>query len=178
MRVSILEPTWYVLRVATGHELHTAELLRQKGYEEFTPSYVVRRQWVDRIKQIHLALFPGYIFCRCDPEMSSKAVMTPGVLRIVSFCNQPAVITEEQISTLKALVASGLKPRPWPYLHCGDMVELQAGPLRGARGRVVCCDDECKLVVSIELLQRSVAVTVDREWVSPDRPSRTAARQA
>jgi transcription antitermination factor NusG len=160
---------WYALEVRSSRELSVARLLRARGYEEFAPCYRVQRKWVDRTKVVDVPYLPGYVLCRYDAANNAKIVAIPGVISIVKFCREPAVVPEEEILSLKIVAESALGVHPCPFLSCGQRVEINSGPLQGARGKVVRVQKDYKLVVSIELLQRSVAVSLDQRWVAPSQ---------
>jgi transcription antitermination factor NusG len=158
---------WFGVRTRPNFEKIVATSLRAKEYEEFLPACITRRRWADRVKNIESPLFPGYLFCRFDFRRRHPVITTPGVLYIVGVGGQPVPVPDEEIASLRTVVDSRLSLQSWPYLRIGEAVEIDGGPLRGARG-VVLDDSDCsRLVVSVSLLQRSVAVKIDRRWVVP-----------
>jgi transcription antitermination factor NusG len=161
------EYPWYVLRVKAGREKSVASLLRSKGFIEFLPLYVSCRRWSDRTKQIDLPLFPGYVFCRFDAYHRLPLLTTPGVSHILGMGGIPEPADEEEIAALQCVVRSGLLLQPWPFLRVGERVTLQEGPLRNVQGVLTEIKGARTLIVSITLLQRSVAVRVDRAEVRP-----------
>lgn len=159
---------WYAIRVRAKSEIITSNALRQKGYEEFVPLYHSRRKWSDRIKDVEAPLFPGYVFCRFDPLQRLLPILTiPRVVHIVGAGKSPLPIAEEEIASIRSVVSVGLDPQPWPFLDVGRRVRLERGPLSGIEGIVIQVGTKNRLIVSVELLQRSVAVEIDRSWVSP-----------
>lgn len=141
-------------------------MLRYKGYDPFLPSYKVQRRWSDRTKETELPLFPGYVFCRLDPANRLPVLTATGVVGIVGIGKTPQPIEEREIEAIRAVIESGLASRPWPFIHRGDRVRVEYGPLRGVEGYVTSADDGERLVVSVTLLQRSIAVELDPAWVS------------
>ena len=142
--------------------------LRSKGYEDFLPVFQARRRWSDRYKNIEVPLFPGYSFCRFNPSRRLPILTTPGVMHVVGIGPGPVPVPDEEIESLKTAAASHLPLEHWPFLNAGQQVRVEDGPLRGAWGIVVASGDEPdKLIVSISLLQRSVAVEIERGWVCP-----------
>lgn len=171
-RVVVSEETpgllpWFAVQVRTKHELAIADCLRAKGYEHFLPLYKCRRTWSDRIKEVQLPLFPGYLFCRFDPHARLPILKTPGVVQVVGNGRTPTPVDDLEVAALQTLVASGLPNQPWPFLQTGDRVQIQAGPLRGLEGLLVAFKGNCHLVLSVSLLQRSVAVEIDSAFVVP-----------
>jgi transcription antitermination factor NusG len=155
--------------VRPRHERVAALNLRMRGFEEFLPVYRSRRQWSDRIKEIDLQLFPGYVFCRFAYDARLAVRTTPGVIAIVGFGKEPCPVPETEIAAIQAVVASGFAAQPWPYLETGQRVRIEYGCLEGVEGIVVRDKDLCRVVVSVEILRRSVAVEIDRELVRPVR---------
>lgn len=159
---------WYALRIQSKLATTTAACLRGKGYEEFLPLYSVRRHWSDRIKQMDLPLFPGYIFCRFDPRDRTLPVLTtPGVIGIVGAGRKPIPIAEDEIESVRKIIRSGLAVLPWPFLRVGCRVYIEHGPLAGLEGIVISAEKTWRIVVSVSLLQRSVAAEIDRDWARP-----------
>jgi transcription antitermination factor NusG len=159
---------WYAIRVQAKLEKVASDVLRQKGFEQFLPLYRAKRVWSDRVKELDLPLFPGYLFCRLDlSERLLPLVTTPGVLGIVSAGRDPVSIPDQEIALVQAVVRSGLPAMPWPALSAGSLVLIERGPLAGVEGLVLDADKKCRLIVSVSMLQRSVAVEIQREWVRP-----------
>lgn len=153
---------WYALQIRAGQEKSVSAGLRGKGHEEFLPLYQTFRHWSDRVKQIEVPLFPGYLFCRFDPlDRLVPVVTTPGVIRIVSFGRTPIPVAEAEIEAVHRVVHSGLAAEPWPFLSSGCRVAIERGPLAGLEGILTRLAGGHRLVVSVNLLQRSVAVQVD-----------------
>jgi transcription antitermination factor NusG len=145
--------------------------LRRKEIDEFLPTYKVRRRWADRIKTLDLPLFSGYLFVKLDLERRAAALTIPGVLHLVGAGSVPSPIDDREIAALQALVESQLAVQPWPFLAVGERVRVQEGPLRNVEGIVTEVKGGHRLVVSVTLLQRSVAVEIDRTSVTPVTPA-------
>ena len=159
---------WYAIRTQSKFESPVSAALRGKGYQEFLPLYHSRRRWSDRVKELDLPLFPGYVFCRFDLRDRLLPILTtPGVVAILGAGKTPVPISAEEIAAVRAIVCSGLPARPWPCLTCGSRVLIEYGPLAGIEGIALRVDKVFRLVVSVHLLQRSVAVEIDRDWVRP-----------
>lgn len=167
MQLTSFDGSWFALQIKAGHERATALMLRHKGYEEFLPLCKVKRRWSDRIKEIQVPLFPGYLFCQFSPHVGAPIITTPGVIRIVGIGKTPVAVSDEEISAVQRLVKSGLNTQPWPYLRVGQTVRIESGPLEDLEGIVLVIKNHHRLIVSVSLLQRSVAVEIDRDWVSP-----------
>lgn len=158
---------WYALCVKPRHEKAAAAALRFKGYEEFLPLYRSRRRWSDRFKEVELPLFAGYVFCRFDARLRVPVLTTPGVLRILGCGRESVAVPDSEIEALKTVVRSRLPAEPWPYLAVGCRIGVEDGPLRGIQGTLLEIKGRERLVLSVALLRRSIAVEVDRRWVTP-----------
>ncbi|MGP8246918.1 MAG: transcription termination/antitermination protein NusG [Bryobacteraceae bacterium] len=159
---------WYAIRTQSKFENLVSTALRGKGYQEFLPLYHSRRRWSDRIKELDLPLFPGYVFCRFDVrERLLPILTTPGVVSILGAGKTPVPVSDDEIAAVQAIVRSGLPARPWPCLTFGSRVLIEYGPLAGLEGFALRVDKVFRLVVSVQLLQRAVAVEIDRDCVRP-----------
>jgi transcription termination/antitermination protein NusG len=158
---------WYALYVRSRHEKVVEGGLRGKGYTAFSPFYRTKRKRVDRIAEIDVPLFPGYVFCLFDSTKRLPILTTPGIVGIVGPGNRPEPVDDTEIASIRTLALSGRPVQPWPFLRSGQRVRLQAGPLVGAEGIFLRVKDEYHLIVSVTLLQRSVSVMVEKESVSP-----------
>jgi transcription termination/antitermination protein NusG len=154
---------WYAIYVKSRHEKNVASTLASRGYESFLPTYLKRRK---DSKKSDLPLFPNYVFCRLKPSEKMPVITAPGVFSIVSSSGLPASIPEAEIESIRRMLKSGLDPAPWPYVKEGQQVCMTSGPLRGVEGVVVNESHHRWLVVSVKLLQRSVAVKVERQYIS------------
>jgi transcription antitermination factor NusG len=160
---------WFAVRVRSNHERLAIAHLRERGYEEFAPCYKSERRWSDRKKQIDQFLFPGYIFCRFDPGERLPILTAPGVVDVVGFGKVPEPIPHDEIERVRRMVESGLLVTPYPYVQLGQAVLIERGPLAGVEGILAEVKGKLRLVVSINLLQRSVSADVDRHSVRPIR---------
>lgn len=157
---------WFALQVRTRYEAGVAGYLHGKGYEYFLPMHKARKRWSDRIKEVNSPLFPGYLFCRFDPLNRLPILKTPGLTQIVGYNHVPVAVDQEEINAIRTLVASGLPNHPCSFLELGNRVRIEEGALRGLEGVLLEVKGKRKLILSITLLQRSVAVEIDSEAVS------------
>ena len=160
------EPNWFAVRVKSKHEKAAANAFRGKGYEELLPLYE-RRKGRGTVKRTHIPLFPGYVFCRFDPRYRLPVLTTPGVLYVVSNGATLSSIDEAEIEAIRRCVQPKANPQPWSYLREGQLVEVRSGPLCGLRGLLLVVKGQRRLVVSVELLRRSVAAELDSCCVVP-----------
>jgi transcription antitermination factor NusG len=158
---------WYAIRARTKFERFVAESLIGKGYEVYLPLYRSRRRWSDRIKELDLVLFPGYLFCRFDVNNRLPILKTPSVVSIIGKGKEPIPISQSEIEAIRTIVSSGLPVLPWPQLAVGSRVLIEQGPLQGVEGVALDVKKKFRLFVSVSLLQRSVSVEIDRDWVRP-----------
>ena len=161
---------WFALQVRPRFERIVASALLAKGYEGFLPLYRCKRRWSDRIKEIELPLFDGYMFCRFDVTKRLPILVTPGVIRVVGIGNNPTPVDEDEIAAIFSIVMAGAQAEPHPYLRVGQRVRIERGTLSGVEGILLAEKKPARLVVSVTLLQRSVAVEIDEAWVSPVGP--------
>jgi transcription antitermination factor NusG len=164
---SIAGPQWFALRVKSRCEKTVAAIARNNGFEVFLPAYVSRRRWSDRIKSIEVPLFPGYVFCRLESQRRFPLLMLPGTLHIVGIGKIPVPIEDHEIAAIQSIVQSGLVAEPWPFLEVGQWVRLEAGPLTRIQGILIGTVTDQRVIVSVSLLKRSVAVSVQHYGVTP-----------
>jgi transcription antitermination factor NusG len=136
------------------------------------------RRWSDRVKETEVPLFPGYFFCRMNPYNRLPILTTPGVMQIVGVGKTPVAVEEQEIAAIQRAGKSGIPIMPWPYMEVGHLARIKEGPLKGLTGIVVKIKSGAKLVLSVGLLQRSVAVEIDRSWISEAASGAPAANMA
>lgn len=165
---------WFALTVKPRHEFKVLTGLSSlDNVEGFLPTYKDKRFWSDRTKILDVPLFAGYVFARFEAkDLRMPVLRLGGVKSIVGFGGDPMALADSEVESVKSMVSSGFPMRQWPFLRAGQRVKVEHGPLRGAEGVIVSQKDEWMMVVSIELLQRSVAVVLDRATL---RGIRTAA---
>ena len=158
---------WYALHVHARKEQLVASQLQTRNLECFLPTYKSLRKWSDRTKEIQQALFPGYVFCRFDYENRQPVVMTTGVTQVVGTGKVAIPIADSEIGALQVAVSSGIPAQPWPYLRTGEYVQINYGHLAGLQGILVNFKGNHRVVLSVTLLQRSLALEVELDWLSP-----------
>jgi transcription antitermination factor NusG len=152
---------WYGIRTRSNRERIAATTLNDRGYEPFLPVYRVRRCWTDRVVTTELPLFPGYVFCRFDHKQRLPIITTPGVVSIIGFGDQPAPLLDEEIEAVRAIITSGIAAEPAPFMREGQRIRVTHGPLKSLEGTLVRKKSSWRLLISVQLLQRSVSVEVD-----------------
>jgi transcriptional antiterminator NusG len=157
---------WFAIQVRPNAEHATLAALQSKEYEAYLPTYRCKRQWSDRVRTLNLPLFAGYLFCRFNSAIQTSIISTPGVLRILGLGSTPLPVDDSEIISLRAIVAAdNVHFYPWPKLEVGSNVCIRAGPLRGVVGTLRLIKDQQTLIVSVPLLQRSVAVEIQADWI-------------
>lgn len=165
---------WFALQVRSRKEDWVASQLAGQGFECFLPKYKTIRRWSDRMKELEQPLFPGYLFCRFDYQNRRPLVMTPGVVQVIGIGRTPMPIEEREIEAIQLAISSGLPSQPWPYLEVGERVRVNYGNLTGLEGILVNFKGNHRVVLSVTLLQRSVAMEVDLSWITAVQEQRSA----
>jgi transcription antitermination factor NusG len=160
-----LDTVWYAVHTRHQHEKLVARTLANKGFEVFLPLYTEARQWRDRTKMVELPLFSCYVFLRGDLDRRLAIVTTPGVHGMVVSAGKLAGIPEEEIQAVRSVVENRVNVEPHPFLKCGDLVRVKSGALRGLEGFLVRKKGQTRLIISVTLLERSVAAEVDASTV-------------
>ncbi len=158
---------WYAVYTVVRHEKVVNEALAKKGVETFLPLRSILSRWKDRKKKILLPLFPGYLFVNIPIEYRFDVLNTRGVVRILGVNGTPVPVPVEQIDGIRRLLQSGVQYDPYPYLFEGREVVVVRGPLEGIRGKIVGRRGDFRLVLSVDLIRRSVSVEVDAGDVEP-----------
>jgi len=164
-RLEAMPLGWYAAYTRHQHEKSSTHLLEQKGLEVFLPLYHAVHRWKDRRQVVVLPVFPCYVFVRTDLESRLKILHTPGICQLVGVAGRPSRIPDYQIESIRTLVQSPASFEPHPYLKRGDRVYVRGGPLAGIEGILTRFKNEYRVVLSVDLLQRSVAAEVDMENV-------------
>jgi transcription antitermination factor NusG len=160
-------PEWYAAYTSARHEKRVTEYLGGRSVECYLPLYKSVRRWQDRRKEVELPLFPGYVFVKIAYRSRLQVLTAPGVARIVSFDGKPAAIRESEIEALRQGLSRTSGFEPHPYLKVGRRVRVRSGPLSGMEGILTRRKDGFRLVLSIELIMRSVAAEVEEADVEP-----------
>jgi transcription antitermination factor NusG len=158
--VSVKRP-WCVAYTSANHEKRVSEQLKQRSVEHFLPTYESVRRWKDRRIKLQLPLFPGYVFVRLSQHDRLKVLQVPGVAHLVGFNGQPAVLADQEIEALRNSTAANLRIEPHRYLTVGHRVKILRGILAGVEGILIRKKNALRVVLSIELIMRSMSVEVD-----------------
>lgn len=162
-----LNQRWLCAQVRAGCEFRSEFSLRERGYETFVPGISQKRQQSDRIKIVQAPLFTGYVFLRFNAASIHPVITSPGVLRLVGTGVTPTPIEDSEIEALQLSAKAGLVCGPCAYLSVGEEVEVLIGSLASLRGKIVRFRNKDRLVLSVNLIQRSVFIEVDGHEVVP-----------
>lgn len=152
---------WYAAYTSSRHEKTVAEHLRQREVECFLPLYETVRRWNNGRHRVQLPLFPGYVFVRMEMRNKLRVLQVPGLVQLVTFQGAPAALPDREIDTLRCAMAAGVLAQPYRYLNVGSKVEICRGPLQGLRGILLRHQGQFRVVLSVEMIMRSIVVEVE-----------------
>ena len=152
---------WYAAYTSANHEKRVAEQMGVRGVEHFLPLYRCVRRWKNGRVTLELPVFPAYVFVRIALREKLRVQQIPGVARLVGFDGKPAALPEEEIEALRTSLSSGVRAEPHPYLTAGRRVRVKNGPLEGMAGILVKRKNRARFVVSVELIQRAMAIEIE-----------------
>jgi transcription antitermination factor NusG len=155
------QPNWYAAYTRANHERRVADQLAEREVEHFLPEFESVRRWKDRKVRLQMPLFPGYVFVHLALRDRLRVLQVPGVARLVGFGGRPTALPDEQVEGLRGGLDGQLRAEPHPYLTAGRRVRVKTGPLAGTEGILLRRRGNFRVVISIELIQRAVAVDVD-----------------
>ena len=155
------QEVWYAVYTKHQHEKSATSFLTRKGFEVLLPLYRARRRWKDRMQLVALPVFPCYLFLRTRLERKLEIVQTPGVFWLVGNGGHASVVPDAEIESIRKITQSSAYFEPHPYLKSGDWVRVLAGALTGIEGILTRVKNRYRVVLSVELLQKAVAVEVD-----------------
>lgn len=167
MDIGSKSATWFALYTRHQHEKVVAQYLSRKGMIVLLPLYTEAHRWKDRVREVSLPLFPNYVFVSGGFERKAEVLSMPGIYDFVRFGGSPAPIPGREIEMVRRVVERGQHVEPYPFLNTGDRVRVKSEPLKGLEGILIRRKNSYRLVLSIELLARSIAVEVDAFDVEP-----------
>ncbi len=162
-----LQVRWYVAYTNPRHEKRVCQQMEGNRFDCFVPLYKSVHRWKDRCKQLELPLFPAYVFVRMALKDRLQVLRLPGVVQLVSFKGKPAALPDCEIEALRGRLILNVHVEPHPYLKIGRRVRVHGGPIAGLEGILVRRKDKFRVVVSIHMIQRSVAVEVGESEIEP-----------
>lgn len=152
---------WYAVTTQPRHEKAVAEQLEAKSIEHFLPVIPTASRWKDRRVILDRPLFPGYIFTRLELKDRHQVFNIPSVVRMLSFGGAPAIIDDSEIEAVRLCLVYGNQPQPHSFPEAGEFVRVKSGPLQGLEGVVIRQKNQCRIVVSISLIHKSIATEID-----------------
>ena len=161
------ETLWYAGYTSARHEKKVAQQLRQRDIECFLPLYETVRRWNNGRHRVQMPLFPGYVFVRIALKERLRVLQIPGFVRLVGFNGLPYPLPGTEIDAMREALIAGVVAEPYPYLTTGSRVEVLSGPLQGVRGVLLRRQGKCRVVLSIDLIMRSVVVEVEASNIVP-----------
>jgi transcription antitermination factor NusG len=164
---SFLEPHWYAAYTCANHEKRVAAELQTLEVNQFLPVYSSVRRWKDRRVSLELPLFPGYVFVRLALRDRLRVMQIPSVVRLVGFNGLPTALPDTEMEALRSGLSKRLRAEPHPFLTVGRRVRIRAGPLAGLEGILKRRKSSLRVIVSLHLIQQSMAVEVDAADLSP-----------
>lgn len=161
IELNLQTPAWFAVFTRHRHEKAVAQVLTARRMDALLPLYNAAHRWRDRVKVLSLPLFPNYVFVSIRSNQRGAVLSIPGVYDFVRLAGQPAPIPCEEIEAVRRAVEHGQGIEPHPFLKSGDRVRVKSGPLEGIEGFIIRKKNFYRLVLSVELLVRSVSVEVE-----------------
>jgi transcription antitermination factor NusG len=163
------QASWYAVTTKSRQEKVVASMLDYLEVPNFLPLISEERRWSDRKQMVAMPLFQGYVFVRITTsgELQLRVLKVPGVVDFVRAGGGPLPIPEKEIQDVRAVLSHGIACSPHPFLKAGDRVRVVRGPLAGMEGTLIRSGSQSKLVISVEMIQRSVSVDVALSAVEP-----------
>ena len=156
---------WIAVYTKPRHEKTVEKELQKKGFEVYLPLLKQRRKWSDRKKWVEFPLFRSYIFVKTEIKNALFVLQTLGVVKVVKFGGEVAVIQNDSIQAIKLMIEGGYSPEATDYFVKGDPVEVKDGPLKGLVGEVIRVDNHDRLLVRVDAIQHSVSVQINRAFL-------------
>jgi transcription antitermination factor NusG len=160
---------WYAVHTRARHEKMVFQRLQEQGVDTFLPIVKETHRWSDRKKIVEIPLFSCYVFAHLLPgnQERQRIFRTDGVLQIVGVRGEGTPIPDDQIEAVKAVLAERLPWSAHPFLKIGQRVRIRSGALNGVEGILIARNGDRTLVVSVDVIQRSLAVRIEGYDVEP-----------
>jgi transcription antitermination factor NusG len=153
---------WFAVQTKAKHEKRVATELKEKGVTVFLPLFAEVHQWSDRKRKVELPLFNSYVFVRIGGDQDSRisVLQTNSVFRFVGVRGIGIPIPDAQIEALQTIVRQKVPFVPYPFLNLSQKVRVRGGSLDGICGVLLAINDDRSLIVSVESIQRSIAIRI------------------
>lgn len=158
---------WYAIYTRSRHEKTVAEQLGRRSIDHFLPLYETVRKWKNGRFKVHLPLFPGYLFVQITLQDRLKVLQVPGVVSLVGFNGVPAALPNADVETIRDALSKGMQAQPHRYLKVGSRVRIRSGAFEGMQGILLRRKGQLRVVISVDLIMRSIAIDVDAGEVEP-----------
>jgi transcription antitermination factor NusG len=163
---------WFALFTASNNEKKVVQHLQMKDIETFLPLYTTTRRWKNRTTaRVQAPLFTGYVFARIARSETAKVLAIPMVYSIVGNKHGAVPLPDEEIEALRRGLAS-VDAQPHQYVQVGQRARIRSGPLEGLEGIVERVDDHLRVVLTIDLIMKSIAVRVNAEDIDICAPAK------
>jgi transcription termination/antitermination protein NusG len=161
--------SWFAVWTRSRQEKVAASMLDALGVQYFLPLKSELHRWSDRDQIVSSPLFSGYLFVRFNPSRDSRlrVLGTPGVAGLVGNHTGPLPIPDDEIDNIRAVLAGKVETSPYPFFLVGERVRVTRGALAGVEGKLVRCNAEFKLVISVEMIRQSIALSIHASEVEP-----------
>jgi transcription antitermination factor NusG len=163
------ESTWFAIQTRPRFEKKVLERLREKQIAAYLPLFSEKHQWSDRSRTVHMPLFPNYVFVRIAEALETRTAVlrTNGVNGFVGVRGSGLPIPDEQIDSIRAILKNGVPFSASPFIHLGQRVKICGGSLSGVEGILVGKNDDQSLIVSVQLIQRSLSIRIAGYAIQP-----------
>ena len=158
---------WLAVYTRPRHEKVVEKEFQKKGFEVYLPMLKARRKWSDRKKWVEFPLFRSYVFVRTKLKNVLFVVQNSGVVKVVKFGGEIAIVQNKSIQAIKLIIEGGYNPEPLDYFVKGDPVKVSDGPLKGIVGEVIRFDKKDRLLVRVDTIQHSISIQIDRGFLIP-----------
>lgn len=163
------ESCWFAVQTRPRHEKKVSSGLTDKGIQNFLPLHRERRRWSDRYQWVESPLFSQYLFVHLPMSSESRVrvLQTAGVVQFVGALGRGTPIPDEQVENLRTIVAQRIPIRVHEFLRVGERVRIRGGALEGIEGILSEIKNDKSLVISVDLIEKSLAIRIDGFEVEP-----------
>jgi len=166
-QLSASAPQWYAVQTRPRHEKRVAERLRARSVETFLPVHRCRHKWNNGVlADLELPLFPGYLFARAPISERIRLLQLPGIVGFAASSAHPTAVPDVDIEALRTITSSS-RVEPHPFLNVGDRARIVAGPLAGLEGILLRRKQALRIILSVQIIMRSIAIEVSEFDVEP-----------